>query len=363
MIYYLKIYIVYYKRMSEKIEINTKIYNHSEYNGKNLEKLELLFSGKDINIKLINSLRRACINGVPGYGFARELIKIKENTTIGYNNDYMSLRLSHLPIFNVKNKKLNLDPNISYLHEKYWNNINFNDSDRLKVLDDKKQEIEKNIEMQINVVNETNSELNVDTNNKNIKVYIENELVDMYDKKFPILIIKLKPKEKFNCYLKGVLSVGEKNNIFSNCTNSWHYYEDEEKEENIILSIRSYGLLNVFDIYIRGCEYLLKRISILRKIINTQLKKIKIDVNSFLLELINEDNTIADLLNYELQENKDILYSGISIPDNLKKNINIKINCNENLNQEKFIKIISNCFDNLEKKINKIHKNIIKLKK
>ena len=350
--------------MSDKVSINIKTFNHDKYNGFNLETLSLLFSGDDLNIKLINSLRRACIDGVPGYGFPRELINIKENTTIAYNNDYMTLRLSHLPIFNTsKKKQLNIDPEIDYLHEKYWNDVDYRDDDRLQIKDKDNNNIEKNIEIQIDTENTTDKLINIDTSDTGVKIYIENELIEMYDKKYPILLIKLRPGEKFKCYMKATLGVGELNNIWSNCTNAWHYYEDEENDKNLILEIRSYGLINSYDIFTRGCGYLLKKLSILRKELTRQLLKNKINVESFILELINEDNTIGELINYELQSQKNIIYSGITIPDNLKKNINIKISADSNVNQKKFIGIIEECFDILDNKINRIKKKIKSIKK
>ena len=56
------------------------------------------------------------MDNIPCYAFPRELINISDNTSIAFNNDYMTERLSKLPIFNLKNKFSNtIETNINNL--------------------------------------------------------------------------------------------------------------------------------------------------------------------------------------------------------------------------------------------------------
>ena len=84
--------------MPKTFDIKINEAEHNPYTGKNFEFLDLKFSGKDTNIKLINSIRRACADNIPKYAFPRELIKISANTTVAYNNDYMTLIVNFNPL-------------------------------------------------------------------------------------------------------------------------------------------------------------------------------------------------------------------------------------------------------------------------
>ena len=55
--------------------------------------------GKDINYIIVNTLRRVILTLVPTFGFDPENITIEKNTSV-YNNDYMKLRLSSMPLIN-----------------------------------------------------------------------------------------------------------------------------------------------------------------------------------------------------------------------------------------------------------------------
>jgi hypothetical protein len=151
--------------MSKKIDINVEERSHKPYDS-NFEVLILEISGSDSNIPLINSFRRACNDNVPKYAFVRELIKINNNKS-AYHNDYMTLRLSQLPVFNVKTH--DIDPKLDYLHEKYWKNVDYLDKNR------NKPDNEKNIEIQINVHNNSDELKAITTSDPGFKVYIDNE--------------------------------------------------------------------------------------------------------------------------------------------------------------------------------------------
>ena len=114
-----------FKNNDYDIQIKQKEMHKS--NGLDSHYLTLEFQGDDLNIKIINMLKRACSNSVPVYAYAKELINIIENTSIAYNNDMMKLDLSLLPIFNI-------DPELSDLDEEYWYNVNYADKDRKNII-------------------------------------------------------------------------------------------------------------------------------------------------------------------------------------------------------------------------------------
>ena len=340
--------------MTNKVDIKVKQIEYNPYEGFNFEFSQFKISGKDTNIKLINSFRRACSDNIPKYAFPRELIKITKNTTVAYNNDYMSLRLSQLPLFNVK--KHNIDPKLSYFHERYWQNVDYSDKERL-VADE-----EKNIEVMIDVQNDSDIIKNIATANEGFKVYIDNEKVDMYNKKYPILIIKLRPNDSFRCSMKGVLGVGERDTIWASCSNTWHYYEDNNPNKDLIVALRSSGMLSIKDISVRACDYLIKKLEIIKKEVIRQFNKANISNEMFEIELKNEDHTLGELINYDFQSHKNIMFAGVSKPDHLIRNMLIKIETKSNITKDTLLKTIKECFKSSTDKVEALKKGFTNIK-
>lgn len=329
--------------MSNKIDIHAEEVEYKPYVGFNFEFLCLKISGKDANVKLVNSLRRACAENIPKYAFPRELINITKNTAVAYNNDYMSLRLSTLPIFNVEGH--NIDPGLDYFHERYWQNVDYLDRDRL-IADE-----EKNIEIQINVHNNTDLIKEITTSDPGFKVYIDNEKVNMYSTEYPIKIIALSPNDSFSCSMKAVLGLGERHTIWGACTNAWHYYEDDDVTKDLHIALRSSGLIKTYDIASRGCSYINKKLEIIKTEIMRQLDKNNISGGVFELELKNEDDTLGGIIGYELQSHKNILFCGVTKPDHLLRTMLIKLEFENNAGQNTVKKSIDESFKMASDKI------------
>ena len=331
-----------------QLDINVKKKNYTPYDGFNFEESTYTFYGKDINIKLINSIRRCSTDNIPCYAFPRDLINISENTSIAFNNDYMTERLSKLPIFNTD--IIDLDPKISFLHENYWKNVDYLDKYR------EIHENEKNIEININFHNNTDQIKSFDTNSNGFNVYVDNTKVEMYSAKYPILIIKLRPDDTFKCSMKATLGISEKDSIFSASYNSWHYYENDDKSKPINLSIRCNPIFTGDKIIIKSCEYLLYRLDI----IQDQLLKLfdeNFDNNQIQISIIDEDYTIGEIINYEFQSHKNILFSGVTKPDHLIKKILIKIQFDDS-SKSNCKTYLTKSIDNLKKKISHIKNKI-----
>jgi len=329
--------------MSNQIDIHTEEVEHKPYVGFNFEFLRLKFTGKDSNIKLINSFRRACAENIPKYAFPRVLINITKNTTTAFNNDYMTLRLSHLPVFNVEGH--DIDPKLNYFHERFWQHVDYLDRDRL-VADE-----ERNVEIQINVHNNTDIIKNIDTSDPGVKVYIDNEKVNMYSSKWPIEIIQLRPNDSFSCSMKAVLGLGERHTIWAACSNSWHYYEDDDPTKDLIVALRPSGSIKGYDIATRACSYLDLKLAIIKKEVMRQLDKSNIKGGMFELEFKNEDSTLAELINYELQSHKNILFSGVTKPDHLLRCMLIRLEFKNNIKESDVKKSIEESFNTASDKV------------
>jgi len=325
-------------KVEEKYYNKKKAYKSSE--------LCMKFTGKDFNVKILSALRRVCGISIPNHAFNPSMITIEENTCVAFNNDYMKLRLSQIPIFNIESK-------LSYLHKKYWKGINYADTNRDKHPD------EKNIKIYINSHNNSNEIKDITT--KDIKVYIDDSQVEMYDPSTPILIVKLRPNDTFKCMMIASLGIGEGDTIYSSCSNAWATYDEDIKDsgERIFKSgeliLKSRGQQKEKDILKLACDYLIKKyedfkIDLENKI---KLKQIADDLNMTLI-LDEEDFTFGELLNFEMQDNKNILFSGLSKPDHQIKSITFKILADK----KKPTEILKDTCDIIIEKIKKVKKQL-----
>jgi len=315
-----------------KYDINIQLEEYFENDGINASYLKLKISGNDLYIKLINSLRRCVQTMIPTYAIPPELINIVANTTKAYNNDYMRSRLCELPVLGVDN-------DLYYLEDNYWRDVKYDDSLR------EKHESEKNVELYVNVINKKSERINVTTND--IKMIINNELVNPYNKEYPILIIKLKEGEKFECEMRAVLGVGLVNERWGHANNSFYSYDP--KKNICIFTVEGNQQCNEYDILIKGCKCLITKLTNIKNDFKLKLESKEI-VEDCRLDLVlkNENHTIGEILNYELQNNKEILWSGITKPDYLIDEILIKM---ESIKSSK--SPFNAIFDSIDELINK----------
>ena len=299
--------------------------------------LKLIFSGNDVYYPFINSLRKACINQVPIYGFHISKINILRNNSV-YDCSEMKLRLSQLPIKNINHE-------VVLLPLKYYKNVNFADNKIEKHPDDN-----TNIEIYVKAKNNGPEKMfNVSTND--IKININNEIIKnetIYSKKYPILLIKLRPGEEFECSMKAVLATGELDSIF-NASNT--YYE-EISENKFEFCIESSGQFSEYEILLRSINIIIEKLNLLKE--NIKLNQYNIIItksNSMIIEISNEDHTCGGPINFILQNMKEVLFSGVSKPDFMQKIISIKFKVADNYNPLEI-------FDQAVNKTIKIYENI-----
>lgn len=307
--------------------------------------LTLDISGKDINYTIINSLRKVCLDQIPIYGLDRGKIKIIRNSSV-YDTTEMEVRLSQLPI-----KRIN--PNVIYLPLKYYKNINFADPKLERHPDDN-----INIEFYLNVKNNGPEKIKY-VSTDDLRISVNNEIIEnknMYKGKEPIILIELRVGEEFECSMKGVLAIGELNGIF-NSSNS--YYKELKENEQYLFYIESNGQLDEYELLLRGIKIIIEKLEIIKNnIINLQYEMIETENNSIKLEIKNEDLTCGGPINYSLQSMKEVLYSGVYIPNQMEKNIVITCVIDK---KYKIIDVFTKAIDNtiniyksIEKKVNKI---------
>ena len=314
-------------------------------------KLVLDFSGKDINEAVTNTLIRVAIDHIPTYAFNKDAITIEKNTSIYMNNHVVGI-IENITIPDI-------DCSIVMLPSIYWKDIKYtyDVGDRLRHKEDT-----HNIEMSINVTNETNNNLLITTND--MKMYDNGkEIKNGYDRSYPHEILKLRPQEKFICKASAVLGIGKRNNKWTSTANSYHnVYENKtgDKINKIRLFISSIGQNDEYTILIKACRFIKIKLKEIKQLVGEIFHSLgpkgpKKKYNELILN--DEDHTIGNILNNKLQDHKDITYSGLNKHDRLVNKIVIKfISTNNNP-----IKPLYETIDNIIKLYTSIEHKLIKL--
>jgi len=307
------------------MDISISQVSYTPFDGYYTGELTLKIKGKDVIDEMVNSIRRAAEKCIPVYAFPSELIKITTNNCIAFDNDYMSRTIiNNIPIPYC-------DPELYFLHDKYWRNVKFSEDSR------EKHPNEIDIDFYVNAENKEHDIIEVDASDASVELRINNEKSDKYNLTKDLCIVKLRPNDKFSCHAKAVLGVGENNTIWSSA-NGGRY-----NPETGIFTICSNGQINEYNILIRACKYLSKKVTDLKdQLIETYNTLDKRNLYEFLLH--NENHTIGNIINYEFQSHKDTISSAIVKPDHMKNQVVIKVESN-----------------NLKKTINESCDRIIKL--
>jgi DNA-directed RNA polymerase subunit L len=336
-----------------KITIKEYIKEHDYVSSK----LILNFKGTDINLTYLNSLRRVTLDYLPIYAIPSETIKFTENTSIPFDNSQLRLRFGLLPVYGI-------DTELYYLNDTYWRNINYEDNERPK------HENEKNMIMFLNVHNKTENIITVSTND--LIIHVDDIEIKPYNEEYPIQLVELQKNDKIICTMKPVIGVGHVDAKFRAAKNAVSYYENEEmdieNENNIdqilCLMIESSGQIGEFEILCRSCKFIEKKFSDIKELITNKFKNKEIDEENeenemIYLTLENEDYTVGNILNWELQNNPNTIYSGVGMHDKFIENILIKLQ----VENESALNIITNSIDIIIDKYNYIGSIIDKLYK
>lgn len=322
------------------IDISVTLSNQVKFDGLVDSEIILNFKGSDINVKLINSIRRAIMDNVPTYAVPLELVNFnvedpESNSSAAYNNDMLKEMLQHLPIYDV-------DPEIHYLPEKYWYKVEYADITR---------EIhpkEKLIEL---TINKKNSDIvSIRLTSHDINLYIDGVLVDNYKKYNPIEIIKLNNNESIKVHMKAVLGIGERHACWS--AGKSHYVQISDEEFN--LTVEGFNQCSEFVITERACMLLVEKVNLFKDYIvknKSEFKKTKV-----VITIDQETVTLGNILVREFQDHPKISGSACVQPDKLKKTILIYVICDNSL-ENPFVPMLESC-DLLINKLKFISKKI-----
>lgn len=338
-----------------KLDMNVTLHDYRPHNDIKRGRLQLLCSGEDCNDQFMNAIGRIAVKRLPAYAYAKDLIKIERinpdsgyHDSVPFNHDMMRDRLKNTPVMNI-------DPGINFLHERYWKGVDYRSADR------EVHENEKRVEVYIDAKNtaaEGDSESIVHVTTNDAKIYIDNVLTTIYSQEYPLLIISLKPKEAFKCSMRAVLGLGITDTCWDACSN--FCYDQETIPGKTIMKLEAASQFDEFVLVNRSLEYFRARTKLLKDEIHRMFLLEKNPTATFQIVIKDEDHTMGEAINYEIQSHDDILKSSVAKPDHLIRQIVIEVVA---FKQDKMLNAIMESIDNLLTKIDRFEQLFQKLDK
>lgn len=340
--------------MAPNFDLNLRLHNYRPHDDIKRGLLELVCEGSDCNEQFINAIGRIAVERLAMYAFAEKLIKIERinpdsgyHDSIPFNHDMMRLRLKNMPVMNI-------DPGFAILHERFWKNVDYRDQNRPI------HENEKRIEVFIDAKNTApevdNTILHVTTND--IKMFVDDKLVEPYSKTYPLLLISLKPKEAFKCSMKAVLGVGVVDTCWDACSN--FCYDMETIPGSLIAKFQSASQFDEFVLINRALEYFRSRTKLLKEEVHRMYLEEKEHTDRFQIVINDETHTLGEAINYELQSHPNIDKSSVSKPNHLIRQIVLDVYAED---KSKMLNAVLESFDNLVTKIDKFETEFGKISK
>lgn len=318
--------------------ISLKTINYNKTKGLTYSNLTYQFTFKNCNepINIVNTIRRTIISQIPTIAFEPSIMQFIKNTSI-LNNDQLRERLSQLPILNFDTGVYHINPITDYK----------------KFIQSNEYRNMKNVSIFINAKNTTNNIIPITTND--IKYQIDNKTIDNpYDKKYPIILLKLKKNQEINCSITSAIGIGKQNNIWSPVSKCTLTYEDENTP---ILSINSQGQLDEFVIFDKAIDNIIFELNLNTNKIKSYISTITKKIETF--EITLDNMTIGNALNSQLQDDKRIKFCGVSKPSGLEEFVKIKIT----LDKEYDIKDIGKILEENNNKLITIYEELKKQNK
>jgi len=278
--------------------------------------------GKTMDVSVSNAIRRTILQLIPIYGFNRKNIFIEhEKCKYMYNNDLIYNQIETLPIYNIANY-FDLEDPETFLPEETQHAVFGNFSqERIPSRTETQENDERkkifNIELMLNVLNETNDNMFVTTHQAVLK--IDNKISNSYKKHKAISIIVLKPGEEIHLRAVANLNISLEDAAYEATTNVVSK-EISTSEYEII-----YETLNQLPtdiIFTKACTIMSKKLEKLQKYIEDEYSHPEIDSNGHIeIQLYGETHTLGFLLSRALQKCDLVDKAGYYLPSPFINNV------------------------------------------
>jgi len=340
--------------MNKISKINFSILDKQEELGES--NLEFKISGINIDYVLVNTIRRTIFTDIPIYAF--DIFKFEKNTSIFHNN-YLKLRLQHMPVWSIKNNVDFIDGNID--NEKLNDIKEEYDDDDENTIDDK---INDNINssslnqltMYIKHKNKTNEIVNVTTSHAKF-YYDEKQIASPYINE--CLLLKLQPGQEIS--VSAITKMGiEKNDTIFTPVNIISYKQINDNEFDF--TIESRGQLSekrILQVALINIERNLQNfLNIFNKGIaqdnDKKDGKIDIDISEGLIIINNEDHTMGNLISRGMQLHTKVKFAGYNLPHPLATKVHFHYEIEKDANISVIIQDVVSYYSTIIKDIGKL---------
>jgi DNA-directed RNA polymerase subunit L len=334
-------------------KINVSILDKNDVSGDS--RLEFKISGGNINYVIINTLRRTIFSDIPIYAF--NIFKFEKNTSIFHNN-YLKLRLQHMPVWSIKNT-IDFIKTDSKLNEKMTNIQEDEDEDDENTVDMKQDDNIINssslnqLTMYVNYKNKTNEIMCVTTSHAKF-YYDEKQISSPY--KNECQIVKLQPGQEIS--FSTVTKLGcEKEDTLYTAVNIVTYKQINDNEFNFCLEskgqITEKRILQVALLNIE--KNMINFLNIFLQDVNKSEKDLSDEEGLIIVH--NEDHTLGNLISRGMQLHSKVTFAGYNLPHPLSKKVHFHYQLEKDGNIKKIMKEVveyySEIFSNINKEINK----------
>jgi DNA-directed RNA polymerase subunit L len=321
-------------------KVNLKLIDKSKELGNS--RLEIKLSGPNIDYIVANTIRRTVFAEIPIYAF---------------HNNYLKLRLRHLPVWTIENTVDFIDYNIknNSNQTEIEENVDENEVDEVELQVDKtlNSSTLKQLTMYVNYKNKSNEIFTVTTAEAKF-YYEEKQIASPY--KVSIPIVKLQPGQEIAFSAITKIGTEQEDAMYAAaciCT----YKEINDNEFDFIIESR--GQISEKRILQVALINIERRIKNFIKLLADDKKsesKIKTEESNDqgIIIVNNEDHTLGNLISRGLQQHKKISFAGYNLPHPLAKKVHFHYKLEKNDNIKKVMEDVVDYYSELFSEIKKL---------
>jgi DNA-directed RNA polymerase subunit L len=253
----------------------------------------------------MNSIRRTILSEIPILAFNK--FKIEKNSAI-FHNDYLKLRLQHLPVWSVENNVEMIDEKMKTNTEEVKQEIEEDVDDvGLEVTKQHNVSSIKQFTMYVNYKNKTNGIVTVTTNDAKF-YYDEKQIPTPY--KMGIPLIKLQPNQEIAFSAITDIGTEQENSMYSAvCISTYKQISDNEFN----FTLESRGQITEKRILQVALININNRLKNFMKMIRETVKEDDDNLEGMIV-VENEDHTLGNMIARGMQMHKKIEFAGYNLP-------------------------------------------------
>lgn len=335
--------------MNKVNKVNLKITEHTQELGNS--RLDFKMSGANMNYIIANTIRRTIFSDIPIYSFSE--FKFDKNTSVFHNN-YLKLRLRHMPVWGIENTVEFIEYNIlNDLEDIQEENENDGDNVELNVEKTLSMSNLKQFTMYINAKNKSNDIMTVST--ADAKFYYEEKQIES-PYKTPIPIVKLQPGQEIAFSAITKLGSEQEDAMYGAACIAGY---KQVKEDEFDFFVESRGQLDEKRIVYVAMINIERKMRNFLKLLNEENKnsnKIKTDEDETqgLIIINNEDHTLGNLIARGLQLHPKISFAGYNLPHPLAKKVHFHYKLEKPADIKSIIKEVIDYYSDIFNQIKKL---------